>query len=86
LTEKTLETTDIFRGAFFLSSGGILEGAYLSEDNRQIVSFRIIGKNLCELDKAYRAGKATVNPLELKESLNLLRETLYNTLNKTKKH
>jgi len=84
LKSKTVETTDIFRGAFFLSSGGILEGAYLSEDNRRVVSFRIIGKNLSDLDRAYRAGKAMVNPLQLKESLNLLRETLYRTLKNNK--
>lgn len=80
MNQKTLETTDIFRGAFFLSSGGTLQGAYVSEDNRQVVLFRIICKNITELDRAYRTGKALVNPLQLKESLNLLRETLFNTL------
>ena len=78
--QTSLETTDIFRGAFFLSKGGRLSGAYLSEDNRQIVSFRIIGENLSELDKDYRDGKATVNPLQLRESLNHLRDILFRTL------
>jgi len=80
LKQKAVETTDIFRGAFFLSTGGILEGAYVSQDNRRVVSFKITGENLFDLDQAYRTGKALVNPLQLKESLNLLRETLYRTL------
>ncbi len=78
--QTTLETTDIFRGAFFLSKGGKLSGAYLSEDSRRIVSFRIIGENLSDLDKDYRDGKATVNPLQLRESLNHLRDILFRTL------
>jgi hypothetical protein len=77
--QTTLETTDIFRGAFFLSKGGKLSEAYLSEDRRQIVSFRIVGENLSELDEAYRSGRATVDPLQLRESLNHLRDVLFKT-------
>jgi hypothetical protein len=77
--QTTLETTDIFRGAFFLSKGGRLSDVHLSEDHRQIVSFRIIGENLTELDEAYRSGRATVDPLQLRESLNHLRDVLFRT-------
>ncbi len=78
--QSSLETTDIFRGAFFLTKGGRLSGAYLSEDSRRIVSFLIVGENLTELDKDYRDGKATVNPLQLREGLNHLRDILFRTL------
>ncbi|MEW6585371.1 MAG: hypothetical protein AB1442_07130 [Nitrospirota bacterium] len=77
--QSTVETTDIFRGAFFLSKGGKLSDVHLSEDHRQIVSFRIVGDNLTELDEAYRSGKATVDPLQLRESLNHLRDVLFKT-------
>ncbi len=77
--QTILETTDIFRGAFYLSKGGRLSEAYLSGGERRIVAFRITGENLSELDEAYRTGKATVNPLELRESLNHLRDILFRT-------
>ena len=83
--ETMLETTDIFRGAYFLSHGGRLSGVYLSEENRQIVSFCIAGDNLSRLDHAYRTGEAIVNPLQLKESLNLLRDILFKTLRDNRK-
>ncbi len=78
--QTTFETTDIFRGAFFLTKGGRLSGAYLSEEKRRIVSSRIIGDDLADLDEAYRTGKATVDPLQLRESLNHLRDILFRTL------
>lgn len=84
--QSTLETTDIFRGAFFLSKGGRLSEVHLSEDNRQIVSFRIIGEDLTDLDEAYRAGKATVDPLQLRESLNHLRDVLFRTLRENERN
>ncbi|MBT3879529.1 MAG: hypothetical protein HON76_19870 [Candidatus Scalindua sp.] len=77
--QTMLETTDIFRGAFYLSKGGKLSEVYLSGGGREIVAFRITGENLPELDEAYRTGKATVNPLDLRESLNHLRDILFRT-------
>ena len=78
--QSTFETTDIFRGAYFITKGGRLSGAYLSEEKRRIVSFQIIGENLLALDEAYRTGKASVDPLQLRESLNHLRDILFRTL------
>ena len=83
--QSILETTDIFRGAFFLSKGGKLSEVYLSEDNRQIVSFRIIGEDLINLDEEYRTGRATVDPLQLRESLNHLRDVLFRTIRDNKR-
>lgn len=83
----TLETTDIFRGAFFLSQGGRVHRVSLSP-NRHLVSFIIAGENLSDLDDAYRSGKAVVNPLQLRESLNHLRDLLFKTLreNERRRH
>ncbi len=84
--QTVLETTDIFRGAFYLSKGGKLSETYLSEDGRQIVAFRITGDNLPALDQAYHAGKAIVNPLQLRECLNFLRDVLFKTLRENKRN
>lgn len=76
----SLETTDIFRGAFFLCKGGDLSGVRFRDNGKRIATFLIIGKDLDKLDKAYRSGKALVNPLQFRESLNHLRDILFNTL------
>lgn len=75
-----LETTDVFRGAFLLCKGGRLEEVYVSDLDRRIVAFRIVGEGLAEIEEAYRNGSATVNPLRLRESLNQLRDILFRTL------
>ena len=84
--QSILETTDIFRGAFFLSKGGKLSDVHLSKDHRQIVSFRIIGEDLLTLDEDYRTGKATVDPLQLRESLNHLRDVLFRALRENERN
>ena len=84
--QSILETTDIFRGAFFLTQGGKLSDVHLSKDHRQTVSFRIIGEDLLNLDEAYRTGRAMVDPLQLRESLNHLRDVLFRTLRENEKH
>ena len=75
-----LETTDVFRGAFLLCKGGKLDGVYVSDFDRRIVAFRIVGEDLSEIEETYRNGNATVNPLRLRESLNQLRDVLFQTL------
>jgi len=69
------ETTDIFKGAFFLSNGGNLSG--ISFNDRQIATFTLTGKNLQQLDSDYHTGRALVNPVTLRESLNHLRDLLF---------
>jgi hypothetical protein len=80
LNPHSLETTDIFRGAFFLCQGGKLADVRLKEDARKIVSFLIEGEGIDQLDVEYRNGQALVNPLQFRESLNHLRDILFNTL------
>ena len=69
------ETTDIFKGAFFLSNGGNLSG--ISFNDRQIATFTLTGKNLQQLDSDYNTGRALVSPVILRESLNHLRDILF---------
>ena len=75
-----LETTDIFRGAFLLCSGGDLTGVRVRNNGKRIAIFLITGKDLDKLDRDYRAGRALVNPLQFRESLNHLRDILFEKL------
>ena len=80
MNQHSLETTDIYRGAFFLCQGGKLADVRLKEDAGRIVSFLIEGEGIDRLDLEYRSGQALVNPLEFRESLNWLRDILFNKL------
>jgi hypothetical protein len=71
----SLETTDIFRSAFLLASGGDLTEIRVRNNGRRIATFLITGKDLDKLDRDYRSGRALVNPVQLRESLNHLRVT-----------
>jgi hypothetical protein len=78
-----LETTDLFKGAFLLCSGGDLAGVRFRNNGRRIASFLITGVNLDELDRDYRLGRALVNPVQLRESLNHLRDVMFDKLRKS---
>ena len=58
-------------------------GADLTEiriDHKQIASFLITGKDLDRLDREYANGKAQVNPVQFRQSLNWLRDLLFEKL------
>ena len=82
---NSLETTDIFRGAFFLCKGGDLSEIRFRKNGRQIASFLFTGPDLTRHDKEYRNGHALVNPLQFRESLNHLRDILFEKLRETEK-
>ena len=77
-----LETTDIFRGAFFLASGGNLAEVRVRNNGKRIASFLFTGADLDQLDKDYMNGKALVNPVQFRESLNRLRDVMFEKLRK----
>lgn len=74
---ETLETDDIYRGASL-----ICMGAELSSLNRQgnKLLFTLSGQHLIQNDLQYRLGRAMVNPLQLKETLQLLRDIIFNRI------
>ena len=76
----SLETTDIFRSAFFLSKGGDLTDIRIRKNGKRIATFLITGKDIEKLDRDYRSGRALVNPVQLRESLNHLRDVLFDKL------
>jgi hypothetical protein len=73
----TLEVTDLFRGAYLLASGADLAGVRLRGRGRPLVLFSFTGRDLARLDRDYRRGRALVNPLELREALNHLRDVMF---------
>ena len=77
MKSQHLEITDLFKSAYLLCSGGDLDGIRLQSTEKGIVLFVIKGDNLGKLDRDYRSGRALVNPLQLRECLNHLRDILF---------
>ena len=84
LNPKSLETTDIFRGAFFLCMGNDLKDIRFRDNGKRIISFLFTGAELNRLDKDYRDGQALVNPVQFRESLNHLRDIVFEKLHENK--
>lgn len=81
--QGTVEVTDLYKGAFLLCSGGRLDQVKIRNNGRRIATFLITGKDLDRLDSDYRTGRALVNPVQLRESLNYLRDVMFDKLRKT---
>ncbi|BBO72179.1 hypothetical protein DSCA_61090 [Desulfosarcina alkanivorans] len=77
---QRLETTDIYKSAVFLCNGGRLAGVRFKERKRGIVSFLIEGDGILQVDLDYRNGSAQVNALQLRHTLNHLRDVLFTRL------
>jgi hypothetical protein len=80
LNTTSLETTDIFRGAFFLCKGGDLSEIRFRNNGKRIATFLFTGADLDRLDKDYMNGTALVNPVQFRESLNRLRDIMFEKL------
>ena len=81
--EGTVEVTDLFKGAFLLCMGGRLDQVRVRNNGRRIATFLITGPDLDRLDNDYRCGRALVNPVQLRESLNHLRDVMFDKLRKS---
>ena len=75
-----LETTDLFKGAFLLCMGGNLTNIRVEFNGRKTATFQITGNDLDQYNTDYVTGRALVNPTQLKNSLNHLRDILFNKL------
>ena len=78
--KSTLEVTDLFKSAFLLCMGGNLSEVRVRNNGRRIATFLITGPDLERFDSDYRTGQALVNPLQLRESLNHLRDIMFDKL------
>jgi hypothetical protein len=74
---SAIETTDLFRGAYLLCCGGRVIDAHVQ---RHQVVFVIEGEGVIEHDTRYRLGTALANPVQLRETLNLLRDLVFERL------
>jgi len=83
MATQSIETTDIFRSAYFLCNGGDLCGVNIKDNRRRIAVFVIRGEDLEQLDRLYRNGKALVNPVQYRESITHLRDLLFDRLKTT---
>ena len=83
---RQLETTDIFRGAFILCKGGNLSEVRFVSGSRQTATFLFTGPDLDRHDRDYMNGHARVNPLQLKESLNRLRDILFERIREERRY
>ena len=81
MTDNHLETTDLFKSAFLLSMGGVLTHIRIDYNGRRTATFLITGENLDRHNSDYVTGRALVNPVKLKNSLNHLRDQLFTRLN-----
>jgi len=79
---ETTETSDIFLSAFFLCMGSDLLEIRVPGNHSNIASFLIAGKNLTALHKNFANGQALVNPVQLRTSLNWLRDVLFEKIRK----
>lgn len=59
------------------ASSGDLSRIRIAPGRRPIAAFLITGQDLDKLDQAYRRGQDLVNPLQLREVLNHLRDLLF---------
>ena len=71
---ETIETDDLYRGASLMCLGAELTALHRRGNN---VQFSLNANNLIRLDMSYRMGKTLVNPLQLKETINLLRDLIF---------
>ena len=78
--QGTVEVTDLFKGAYLLCSGGRLDQVRVRTNGRKIATFLITGKDIDRLDCDYRSGRALVNPVQLRDSLNHLRDVMFEKL------
>ena len=76
---NSLETNDLFKGAYFLTrSFKLIETKYV--DGHQ-VRFVLEGENIEAEEICYQTGHALADPRQLKDCVKLLRDLLYKTLN-----
>jgi hypothetical protein len=74
---NAIETADLYRSAYLL-----IQGARVIDTRvmRNQVRFVIEGELVSEHDECYRLGHALVNPIALRETLNLLRDLVFERL------
>jgi hypothetical protein len=73
--KESMELTDLFKVASLLCVGASLKG--LKVVDRTTALFEIEAYEIKQLEKQYSVGAVYLNPLELKEKLNLLKDIMF---------
>lgn len=72
-----VKTSDLYYGAYILSSGGRLDAVESHLDGSRKVAFCFSSPRAQELTREYLSGEATVNLRQLKSSLKHLKDIIY---------
>jgi len=75
---ETVEMTDVFKGASFLCNGAELVEVKALGKNTVIFTFE--AEDIYRMEVNYGRGEMLVNPAELRERLNLLRDLMFQKL------
>ena len=74
-----IESSDIFQTAYLLcGAGGALKSSRMGEKDQ--VVFTIEGDDLQRADMLYHTGKGCVEPLQMRSTLNYLRDLVFKQL------
>ena len=71
---ERLETTDLFRAGSLLCLGARLGEV---RRNKGQVTFCLQGDELTDRDQDYRLGRTRIEPLQFRQTLNLLRDMIF---------
>lgn len=74
-----IKTSDLYYGAYILSSGGRLDAVESHLDGSKKIAFQFSSPRAQELAQEYLSGDATVNLRQLKSSLKHLKDIIYST-------
>ena len=72
-----IKTSDLYYGAYILSSGGRLDAVESHLDGSKKVAFQFSSPKASQISQEYLSGEATVNLRQLKSSLKHLKDIIY---------
>lgn len=74
---EKIKTSDLYYGAYLLSSGGKLEGVNVEERSGRKILFEFSSPHISRLAFEYISGEAVVNVRYLKSSLKHLKDIIF---------
>ena len=76
-----IKTSDLYCASYIFSKGGELKKAHLIRRGRRpCCEFVFTGENVAHLARAFQSGRATVNLMSFKTSLNHIKDVMFQTL------
>ena len=75
-----LLTTDLYEGAWLLSQGVELVSLWMDQNHKRSIIFEFSGAEVEHLKQAYQRGQAKANVIQLKQSINVLKDRMFEKL------